>query len=237
MTSSPSFSRSPRFSSPSRLPVLLLGVTLAAWLAGCGDDEDGQLPKPVSIAEARGRSIGSTVTTQGFVTVQPGAFQSAIGDNGFAIQDRTSGIYVKLEQKLNFGLGTQVRVQGTVDEQNGLRILKSQPSLVEQIPGTRITEPRSVRTGEVNESTEGLLVQVTGNVTQVFRDDSPNGYELFINDGSGEIQIYVHLTAGFDAATLQALQLGQSITVVGLTAQYETNYEVAPRQPSDLKTH
>ncbi|EAU68722.1 hypothetical protein [Stigmatella aurantiaca] len=237
MTSSPFFGRFPRFSSSSRLPFLLLGLTLAAWLAGCGDDEDGQLPKPVSIAEARGRNIGSTVTLQGFVTVQPGAFQSAIGDNGFALQDRTAGIYVKLEQKLNFGLGTQIRVQGTVDEQNGLRILKALPSQVEQIPGTQIIEPRTVRTGEVNESTEGLLVQVTGNVTQVFRDDSPYGYELFINDGSGETQIYVHLTAGFDRATLEALQAGQSITVVGLTAQYETQYEVAPRQPSDLKTN
>ena len=28
--------------------------------------------------------------------------------------------------------------------------------------------------------------------------------------------------------------MGQRVTVVGLAAQYETTYEVAPRQPSDL---
>jgi hypothetical protein len=47
-------------------------------------------------------------------------------------------------------------------------------------------------------------------------------------------RVFLHVSAGFDKAVLQALRLDQQITVTGLGAQYETTYEVAPRQPSDL---
>jgi uncharacterized protein YdeI (BOF family) len=226
--------------APCRVPAsrfasfLLLGLTAATWLAGCGDDEDGQLPRPISIAEARGRANGEEVTLQGYVTVQPGAFNSGTGENGFALQDSSGGIYVRLDQKLNFGLGTRVRVQGTMDEQDKLRVLKTLPSKIEQVQGTQTVEPRTVRTGDVTEAAEGQLVRVTGNVTRTFNDDSPYGYELYINDGSGEVQVYVYLTTGFDRAPLEALTAGQPITVVGFAAQYESQYEVLPRQPSDL---
>jgi DNA/RNA endonuclease YhcR with UshA esterase domain len=96
--------------------------------------------------------------------------------------------------------------------------------------------PKDVTTGGVNESVEGALVKVSGNVTQTFQDDSPYGYKLYINDGSGEVQVFVHVSAGFDPNMLRALTAGQRITVTGLAAQYETTYEVAPRQPSDLTT-
>jgi DNA/RNA endonuclease YhcR with UshA esterase domain len=215
------------------LPSLLLGVTLATGLAGC-DREEEQLPLATPISQARGGDTGSTVTIEGAVSVAPGTFVSAMGDEGFALQDDSGGIYVKVAQKPGFGLNARVRVKGTLDEQNKLRILKAEPADVELLQGTQLVLPVNVRTGEVDESREGRLVQVTGNVTQTFQDDSPYGYKLYINDGSGEVQIFVHMSAGFDKATLQALAAGQRITVVGLAAQYESTYEVAPRQPSDL---
>ena len=46
--------------------------------------------------------------------------------------------------------------------------------------------------------------------------------------------MFVHVSAGFDEAMLQALTAGPRITVVGLAARYETTYEVAPRQAADL---
>jgi DNA/RNA endonuclease YhcR with UshA esterase domain len=200
---------------------------LATGVAGCTN-----LP---SISQAREGATGSTVTIEGAVSVAPGTFASALGDEGFALQDESGGIYVKVAQKQGFGLNARVRVKGTLDEQNMLRILKAEPADVEVLPGTtELVLPVNARTGEVNESREGQLVQVTGNVTQTFQDDSPYGYKLYINDGSGEVQIFVHVSAGLDKTALQALTAGQRITVVGLAAQYETTYEVAPRQPSDL---
>ncbi|HYO64983.1 MAG TPA: DNA-binding protein [Archangium sp.] len=209
------------------LPSLLLGLTLATGVAGCSN-----VPP---LSQARENANGSTVTIEGTVSVAPGTFVSAMGDEGFALQDESGGIYVKVAQKLGFGLNARVRVKGTLDEQTQLRILKAEPADVEVLQGSSPpVQPVNARTGEVNESREGQLVKVTGNVTQTFQDDSPYGYKLYINDGSGEVQVFVHVSAGFDKAPLQALTAGQRITVVGLIAQYESTYEVAPRQPSDL---
>ncbi|RKG77148.1 DNA-binding protein [Corallococcus exercitus] len=223
--SSSSITSSPAPSLPRRRALALLGA-FAFALAGC---------HPIlSIADARSRTNGSEVTVEGAVTVPPGAFVSAMGDEGFALQDDTGGIYVKMAEKQSFGLGARVRVTGTLDEQNQLRILKTVPADVDLKSGTEQVAPRDVTTGGVNESVEGQLIRASGAITQAFQDDSPYGYKLYIDDGTGEVQVFVHVSAGFDKAALQALTVGQRIAVVGLAAQYETTYEVAPRMPSDL---
>ena len=204
-------------------------VSLLLVLAACSDDEPG-----TSIEEARAGASGAVVTVEGHVSVPPGAFVSAMGDQGFALQDDTGGVYVKLDDKQTFGLGDRLRVTGTMDEQNQLRILKAVPGDITKLSGTAQVAARDVGTGAVNEDVEGELVRVAGNVTQTFQDDSPYGYKLYINDGSGEVQVFVHVSAGLDKAMLEALAAGQRITVVGFAAQYETTYEVAPRLPSDL---
>jgi uncharacterized protein YdeI (BOF family) len=213
--------------APASRLVTVLGAALAVLLSACGSGA-------LTITEGRARDTGMEVTVEGAVTVPPGAFKSAMEDEGFAIQDSSGGIYVKMAQKQTFGLGAKVRVTGTLDEQAKLRTLKAEPAGVKQLDGTQQVSPKTVGTGAVNESVEGQLVQVSGNVTKTFQDDSPYGYKLYINDGSGEVQVFVHVSAGFDKASLQALTANQRITVVGLAAQYETTYEVAPRQPSDL---
>ncbi|HWO18978.1 MAG TPA: hypothetical protein VNO30_09380 [Kofleriaceae bacterium] len=211
--------------------ALLAALALTVPLTACGGSDDDDA---LSIAEARGGANGTAVTVEGHVSVQPGAFTSAIGDEGFAIQDDTSGVYVKVDERPSFGLGAHVRVTGTLDDQNQLRVLKAVPADIATLSGTEQVTAKDVGTGAVNESVEGQLIRVAGNVTQTFMDDSPYGYKLYINDGSGEVQVFVHVSAGLDKAMLQALTAGQRITVVGLAAQYETTYEVAPRQPSDL---
>ncbi|WP_163869320.1 DNA-binding protein [Myxococcus eversor] len=208
-----------------------LFTALCVFIAAC-DDSDESTSTP--IAEARAQATGTQATIEGYVSVQPGAFASALGDEGFALQDATSGVYVKMEQKQSFNLGSRVRVTGTLDEQNKLRILKANPEDVELLSGSQTVSAKTVTTGAVNESVEGQIIKVTGDVTQTFQDDSPYGYKLYVNDGSGEVQVFVHVSAGFDASGLQALKLGDTLTVVGLAAQYETTYEVAPRSPGDL---
>ena len=203
-----------------------LGVLAVVLLAGCGGGT------PLSLVRAQ--ADGSTATVEGYVTVAPGAFESAMGNPGFALQDDTGGIYVKLAEKLGFGLGARVRVTGTLAQEAQFRVLQSDMASVETLAGTREVTPVAKSTGGVNESTEGQLVKVTAKVTQTFQDDSPYGYKLYVNDGSGEVQVFVHVSAGFSKSTLEALTLDQTIEVVGLSAQYETTYEVAPRKPADL---
>lgn len=215
-------------SNSSWLP-LVLGAALTLVLPACGTSS-------TAISEARAKATGTEVTVEGTVTVAPGDFASATGEQGFALQDSSGGIYVTMTDKQSFGLGAKVRVTGTLDEMNMLRDLKAEPAQVELLSGTGQVTPKSVGTGAVNESVEGQLIKVSGKVSQTFQDDSPYGYKLYINDGSGEIQIFAHISAGFDKAALQALTMNQQITVVGFTSQFNTTYEVAPRQPSDLTT-
>ena len=215
--------------TPLRSSLFIFGL-LATFVAGCQPEELA----PPSISQARMGANGNTVTIEGFVSVAPGTFVSAMGDEGFAVQDATGGLYVKVAQKLDFGLGSKVRVTGTLGEQNQLRILTAESASVVKQTGSQQVAAKDVSTGGVNELVEGSLVKVTGNITQTFQDDSPYGYKLYINDGSGEVQVFVHVSAGFDAAALRVLTSGQRLTVTGLAAQYESTYEVAPRQPSDL---
>src|SRR5262245_11331327 len=71
-------------------------------------------PKTISIAEARSLPLGTIVTIVGAVTVPSGAFSSSTFDQGFAIQDRTGGIYVSVPDDLEFAPRQQVRVTGTL---------------------------------------------------------------------------------------------------------------------------
>jgi DNA/RNA endonuclease YhcR with UshA esterase domain len=227
----PWLSRNSRLRSAA-LSTLILAAAACAHSGPKSDAPHG--PPAAPIAAARGNASGTVVTVEGQVAVPPGAFASALEDQGFAVQDDSGGVYVKVAEKQTFGLGAHVRVTGMLDEQNQLRILKAVSADIATLSGTKQVTAKDVGTGAVNESVEGQLIRVTGVITQTFKDDSPYGYKLYINDGSGEVQVFVHVSAGFDKAKLQALPAGQRITVVGLAAQYDTTYEVAPRQPSDL---
>jgi DNA/RNA endonuclease YhcR with UshA esterase domain len=218
----------------SRSALLALGCSTAACVVGGQATEgidDGDAAAVVTIAEARGVDDGAVVNVEDNVSVAPGAFASAMGDQGFALQDDTGGLYVKLD----FDVGQRVRVTGTIGEQAQLRIVTAVPADVATLDGGEAPTPREVTTGEVAEPVEGLLVEVQGAVTQTFQDDSPYGYKLAVDDGSGEVQIFVHIQPDTDAAPLQQLIVGDALRVVGLAAQYETTYEVAPRTAADLE--
>src|SRR5262249_30890344 len=63
-------------------------VTLGTLLSTVAPDAAGSAPpspKTISIAEARGLRLGTTVTVDGSVTVPSGAFSSSTFDHGFAI--------------------------------------------------------------------------------------------------------------------------------------------------------
>ena len=85
-------------------------------------------PKTITIAEARALPLGTVVTIDGVVTVPSGAFNSSTFDQGFAIQDRTGGIYISVPDNNGFGLRQQVRVTGKKrdDLQSAIAFLREQ---------------------------------------------------------------------------------------------------------------
>ena len=191
--------------------------------------------KTINIGDARALPLGSTVTVKGTVTVASGAFVSSTFDQGFALQDKSGGIYVSLATDVGLHLGDQAEVTGQLQNSFGLLILvPSGPGDVKHKGHGRPVEPDDVRTGRVNEKTEGRLVVVKGAITQAVSSDLPYGYKFYINDGSGEIQIFVSASTNIN---LRDLTLGQRVHVIGFSGQFDTTYEVQPRVQGDINVH
>src|SRR5688500_19012559 len=155
----------------------------------------------IPIAQARSLPLGTVVTVAGAVTVPSGAFSSSTFDQGFAIQDRTGGIYVSTPENLGFAPRQQVRVTGTLADSvlPGLLVLINVTEVKAHGNGPKV-RPLALATGDVNESTEGTLVRITGTITQPVVNDLPFGFIIFVNDGSGEINVFVCASTGIDVS-------------------------------------
>jgi DNA/RNA endonuclease YhcR with UshA esterase domain len=190
----------------------------------------------ISIAAARGQ-VGQEVSVEGSVTVPSGTFESATFDKGFAIQDDTAGIYVSIATDLKLNFHRKVRVTGVVqDDGFGLLILKvDNPANVEVLPGAKQIKAQEFATGDLGESTEGSLVTVVGTVSQPLRDDRPFGFGVFLDDGSGEIQVFIHVTSGINPFKIPFVQPGQRIKVTGFSGQFQEFIEVSPRIRGDIQ--
>lgn len=191
----------------------------------------------ISIAQARSLPAGSVVTVEGSVTVPSGVFASSTFDQGFVIQDDTAGIYVSTAENPNLNFHRRVRVTGTIAD-NGVGLLTVQTASLADVVtlgGASPVEPIPVATGDVSEATEGLLVEITGVLTQPIIDDLPYGYQVFLDDGSGETQVFVTATSGINPFTIPFLVQGTPVTVVGSSGQFLSHHEVLPRHRGDIR--
>src|SRR5262245_46609645 len=164
--------------------LFLLNISLVLAMAPSA----AYAAKTIAIGEARALPLGSVVTIKGTVTVASGAFASSTFDQGFALQDKTGGIYVSLATNVGLQLRGQAEVTGRLQESFGLLILvPSGPGNVKRKGHGRPVAPQAVNTGSVNKTTEGWLVVVEGVITQAVSSDLPYGYKFYVDDGSGEI--------------------------------------------------
>ncbi len=185
--------------------------------------------REMTIAEARASESGTAVRVTGIVTVQSGAFASSLS-TGFAIQDGTAGIYV-LDREHAFELGDRVRVTGRRGAEFDQRHIRLDSA--EKLPVSGTVVPRTVRTGRVGESEAGYLIRTAGRVNRA-EDDAPYGYKVFIDDGSGELQVFIDAsTELFRNAT--TWKPGDSIEVIGFAGRYKKIYEIMPRIPADMR--
>lgn len=205
-------------------PILLLAV-LAALPAAAA-------PRFVTIAEARELPIGTRVTVGGVATTPSGVFESSFFDKGFAIQDQTAGIFVSLQVNLNVAVRTRVLVTGVLKEAAGLLVIDPGSPANVRLDGVgRRVEPLWVTSHSIDEDTEGLLVKVIGRISTAPSNDLPFGYKFGVDDGSGEVLIFVNTQTGIDVSTLA---LDQLVSVVGFSSQFEDHYEIDPRSPADI---
>src|SRR4029079_14119201 len=96
-------------------------------------------PNYIPIVSARVQPQGTTVAVMGLVTVPSGNFQSSSGDEGFAIQDQTAGIWISVKQNLKLKVGQRVLVSGTLGESFGkLQIVPHDVADVAALPGGKL---------------------------------------------------------------------------------------------------
>lgn len=190
-------------------------------------------PQPVEIGAARSLPLGSVVTVEGSVTVPSGLLSSGGSlDQGFAIQDRTGGIYVSVATNLGLALRQRVLVTGKLADANGFLILVPASTGDVEVrgrgPGVR---PLWLRTGSVGAANQGLLVRVVGVITMPVAPDPPFGNQVVVDDGSGPLRIFVNTSTGIDVSGLAP---GQLLSVTGLSDEFDTP-EIDPRFQSDLR--
>lgn len=205
-------------------------VVLLAFLAMAQVSLAGAAPAFVPIAAARQQAQGTSVTVEGLVTVPSGDFRSSSSDEGFAVQDQTGGIWVSVTKNLHLRVGQRVRVSGTLGESEEKLQIVASPADVQRLPGQELR----VATGQVGAATLGFLLTVEGTVTQPVEKDLPYGYKVFIDDGSGPVQIYLNASTDIDPLS-PWFKPGRKIRVTGFGNQYGTAYEVDPRSRRDIR--
>ena len=213
----------------SRSPLRFFAAAVLVFAAAAAQ----AAPHAISIAQARALPLGTVVTVDGSVTTPSGAFESSFFDKGFGLQDKSAGIYVSLQTDLGVAPRAQARVTGTLQDSFGLLILvPADPSDVKIHGAGRRVKPEFVATGAVGEATEGRIVRVVGTITQAPASDGSFGSKFFVDDGSGELQIFVNTQTGID---LSGLMAGQTVSVTGFSSQFDTHYEIDPRSPADIE--
>ncbi|HST62406.1 MAG TPA: hypothetical protein VLK84_27125 [Longimicrobium sp.] len=213
-----------------------LALSLALALSAAPAPALAQMPESdiTPLARARAAGEGADVLVDGVVSVPPGVF-----DGGFAIQDRTGGIWVlPLGDPVLLRLGQRVRIRGTLDNPNNqLAIVPSALQLfdfrgaptavVEEAP-----DPRTLQTGAVDEGEEGWLVRIRGRVVTEPENDAPWGWKVMVDDGSGAVMVFI------DAETdvrPEGFRPGTQVDVTGFAGQYDEHYEVVPRTQDDVR--
>jgi DNA/RNA endonuclease YhcR with UshA esterase domain len=211
-----------------KTPVLVAAIALMAAIPGISSVLHG-----TSIRDARALASGTVTTIKGTVTVPSGAFASSTYDQGFAIQDKTGGIYISTQTNHRLKLGDTAEVTGVLGQTFGLTIVtpSSGRSVIIKRDNDNVT-PQRIATGSVNEASEGRLVTIRGAVSQAVSSDLPYGYKFYVNDGSGEIQVFVSTSSNLD---LSQMSLGKAVNITGFSGQFDTTYEVQPRIQRDLK--
>ena len=211
-----------------KTPVLVAAIALMAAIPGISSVLHG-----TSIRDARALASGTVTTIKGTVTVPSGAFASSTYDQGFAIQDKTGGIYISTQTNHRLKLGDTAEVTGVLGQTFGLTIVtpSSGRSVLIKRDNDNVT-PQRIATGSVNEASEGRLVTIRGNVSQAVSSDLPYGYKFYVNDDSGEVQVFVSTSCNLD---LSQMSLGQKVSITGFSGQFDTTYEVQPRIQRDLK--
>jgi hypothetical protein len=194
-------------------------------------------PEPVgvvSIAAARELPKNSRVRVRGTVTMPTGIVDEVTA----VIQDASGAIVLRLgDDAGSLAVGRAVEVDGTRSTKTGMETVRV-TTPPRDLGSAAEPSPRLVRTGEVGESAEALLVTVRGGLVASARRASTGSVSFEIDDGSGPLRISVDAVLSLDDDLYVA---GTWVEVRGVVGQETTGsqplrgYRIWPRAVSDLR--
>jgi uncharacterized protein YdeI (BOF family) len=209
-------------------------ATLFLWSMMNSTQASATDPNVIPIATARAEPVKTVVEVEGVAIITPGTF-----DEGFAIQDSTGGIYVTSPMGKTIVLGDRVHVVGKITAPN--KEIWLDPSTVIVESSGPLQEPLVVETGQVGRNTEGNLITVTGKITSKVKRDWPWGWKFTINDGSGDLQVFIAATIKMKIfispkkrIDVAQLHVGQVLRVTGFNGRYQSITEILPRAQADI---
>ena len=176
-----------------------------------------------SIADARNQSIGSSVNVAGRVTAS-----NQFGSPAY-IQDATAGIAVyDYTFADSVSIGDSVQVSGTLDSYNNLLEIKNATFKV--ISTARDTvKPKVITISQIGESYQGRLITIK-NVTIEHSGAFSGDVNYNITDATGTAQMRIDKDTDLPGSIAPT---GKT-NVTGILGQYKTDYQLLPRDTTDV---
>ena len=181
--------------------------------------------------EARKRPLGSHVRLEGHVTVASGVLGELMQDNGFAVSDAITGIYVTTQERGYRSLGSEVEVTGTLED-NGHGLLVLRALTIRPQRGHRLIGPWKLEEDALSEFHEGKLVKTGGEVVRL-EGGGRAGRRLTVRRAGGaEVQVLLPAAVKLNETLLTP---GRAIQVTGFCAQDDRVYRLIVRTGRDIQ--
>lgn len=190
-------------------------------------EEQGPIPATISVAEARTKAAGTTVTVEGVVTTKPGSF----GGQAFYLQDDTAGIYV-FQHTSGFDVGDKVKVTAPTTIYNSEFELTDVVA-IEKTGTASVPAPALVTA--INDANQGQLVQLKNVTVQNIISATPAGsfeFDAVAADGTST-HVRVDTRTGVSETTFPYVA-GDKIDITGVSAIFKDVYQLKPRSLDDI---
>lgn len=191
-------------------------------------EEEGPIPAAITVAEARTKAVGTTVTIEGVVTTEPGAF----GGQAFYLQDETAGIYV-FQHTSGFHAGDKVKVTAATTIYNSEFELTDIVAI--EKTGTA-SVPAPIEVTAITDANQGQLVQLKDVTIENIISATPVGsfeFDAVAADGTST-HIRVDTRTGVTETTFP-YAAGDKIDITGVSAIFKDVYQLKPRSLNDFE--
>lgn len=176
------------------------------------------------INNARTYSLGSTITVTGVVTNG-----SELGTIRY-MEDGTAGIAAYSTSLSSIVRGDNITVTGTLKDYNGLLEIDPITSFTKNSSGNTLPTPQVVTPNQLGETTESELIQVNGVVFAAGGSSFAGNTSYNFTAGGQSGVVYVRSGSPLVGQVVPT----STVTLIGVASQFNTQYQVLPRDMNDI---